>query len=93
MVASPGKGYKLKDILVNGKAISGNTFTMPDDNVTVTAEFEAIPAVETGKTKTSENAKTEDSSNLPLWISVLLISGAGIAVLAGYKRKKKICSK
>lgn len=93
VVASPGKGYKLKDILVNGKAISGNTFTMPDDNVTVTAEFEAIPAVETGKTKTSENAKTEDSSNLPLWISVLLISGAGIAVLAGYKRKKKICSK
>jgi hypothetical protein len=41
VTATPASGYKLKEILVNGTAIQGNTFTMPAANVTVSATFTA----------------------------------------------------
>lgn len=36
---SPNDYYKLKEYLVNGSAITGNTFTMPTSNVTISANF------------------------------------------------------
>ncbi len=39
VTAVPNSGYELESIKVNGKAISGNTFTMPAQNTTVTAAF------------------------------------------------------
>ncbi len=39
VTATPDAGYELSKILVNGTAISGNTFTMPAGDVTVTATF------------------------------------------------------
>lgn len=38
--ATPFKGYHLKAIYVDNVKLSGNTFTMPDKNVEVSAEFE-----------------------------------------------------
>jgi len=35
----PAEGYELKAVKVNGVAIDGTTFTMPDEAVTVTADF------------------------------------------------------
>jgi len=42
VTATPDKDYELSQIIVNGKAITGNTFTMPAENVTVTAEFKKV---------------------------------------------------
>ena len=42
VTATPSAGYELESITVNGTAISGNTFTMPAGNVTVSATFKAI---------------------------------------------------
>lgn len=42
VTATPDKDYELSKITVNGTAITGNTFTMPAENVTVAAEFKKI---------------------------------------------------
>ena len=42
VTATPDKDYELSQITVNGTAITGNTFTMPAENVTVAAEFKKI---------------------------------------------------
>ena len=46
VTATPAEGYALKEILVNGVAIEGNTFVVPDNTAnefTVSAVFELIP--------------------------------------------------
>ncbi len=40
VTATPDKGAELLSISVNGEVISGNTFTMPEEDVTVTANFQ-----------------------------------------------------
>ena len=42
VTATPNAGYELDEILVNGSAITGNTFEMPADNAEVTVTFKAI---------------------------------------------------
>ncbi len=44
LTVTPSNGYRLKDgtLKYNDTAITGNSFTMPADNVTITAEFELI---------------------------------------------------
>lgn len=42
VTATPDTDYELSKITVNGTAITGNTFTMPAENVTVAAEFKKI---------------------------------------------------
>lgn len=42
VTATPDAGYELDAILVDGTAITGNTFPMPEHAVTVTAVFNAI---------------------------------------------------
>lgn len=39
VTASPDAGYQLDEITVNGSAITGTTFIMPSENVTVSATF------------------------------------------------------
>ena len=48
VTAVPNAGYELDVIKVNGKAISGNTFTMPAQNTTVTATFKKSAAPKEG---------------------------------------------
>lgn len=48
VTATPDQGYVLDTIKVNGTAISGNTFTMPAQNTTVTATFKRAPAIKEG---------------------------------------------
>ena len=40
VTATPAAGYVLKEILVNGKVIAGASFSMPAQDVTITAVFE-----------------------------------------------------
>ena len=42
VTATPDKDYELSQITVNGTAITGNTFTMPAENVTVAAVFKKV---------------------------------------------------
>ena len=42
LTATPATGYKLVAIYVNGEALSGTSFEMPEGNVTVSASFERI---------------------------------------------------
>ncbi|MCI6542420.1 MAG: leucine-rich repeat protein [Firmicutes bacterium] len=42
ITVTPATGYELDQILVDGKAISGNSFTMPANNVAVSVTFKAI---------------------------------------------------
>lgn len=42
VTATPDTDYELSKITVNGTAITGNTFTMPAENVTIAAEFKKI---------------------------------------------------
>ena len=46
LTATPNNGYRLKQWVVSGSSITitNNKFIMPDGDVTVTAEFEIIPA-------------------------------------------------
>ena len=44
LTVNPASGYELETISVNGTAIEGTTFTMPDADVTVTATFKELPA-------------------------------------------------
>lgn len=39
VTATPNSGYQLDEIYVNGTAISGTSFTMPNEAVTVSATF------------------------------------------------------
>lgn len=39
---TPSAGYELDHYIVNGQPIEGNTFTMPADNVTVTAAYNQL---------------------------------------------------
>ena len=47
VTATPAQGYMLGTISVNGEEITGTTFTMPDENVTVSATFEVAPLMVT----------------------------------------------
>ena len=42
VTATPDTDYELSKITVNGTAITGSTFTMPAENVTVAAEFKKV---------------------------------------------------
>ena len=42
VTATPDADYELSKITVNGTAITGSTFTMPAENVTVAAEFKKV---------------------------------------------------
>ena len=55
--ATPNEGYKLDSILLNGKALDGNTFVMPDEDVTVEAIFVDIRQVNTLKVTGGKTAK------------------------------------
>ena len=43
VTATPARGYKLEEIFVNGASITGNTFAMPAEAVTVSATFVKRP--------------------------------------------------
>jgi len=43
VTATPDEGYVLDKITVNGDAIDGTTFTMPDEDVTISATFKVAP--------------------------------------------------
>ena len=102
LTAKAKDGYRLKVFVVNGKEIAGNTFTMPDGNVTVTAEFEKIGGSSSGTTSGSgtssgsgsssgsgQSPKTGDNSLPSLWLALLCGSLAGLSWLTLEALKKK----
>lgn len=65
VTATPSVGYQLNRILVDGQPIAGNTFTMPEKAVTVTADFRVIPAIKPTVTLNStQTATTGDNVTL-----------------------------
>ena len=88
VTATPDSGYKLKNILVDGKAITGNTFVMKDADATVTAEFEKV-TVPAEPSKDTTSPQTGDNSNMILWVALLFISGGAVITLTVFTKRKK----
>ena len=95
VTAKANKGYKLKNILVNKKAIKGSSFTMPAEDVTVTATFVKTVSSSNSsdnKTKTLKAAKTGDTAPI-LMLSLMAAVSAGAAALLLRKRFFGMASK
>ena len=86
VTAIPDNDYQLKNIIVNGQAIAGNTFIMPDANVEVTAEFEK-KAVE--NTQRENNVNTGIHRGILLSCVLLLASTGGAAMFGMHSRRRK----
>ena len=69
ITVNPAKGYELDTISVNGKTISGLSFTMPEQNVTVIVTFK--------KTEIAISGKCGDNLTWVLDGNTLNISGSG----------------
>ena len=52
---TPSSGYELSSITVNGTAITGNTFTMPDSDVSVVVEFYLLNGIKYTASKDIKN--------------------------------------
>ncbi|NLE05991.1 MAG: hypothetical protein GX638_14495, partial [Crenarchaeota archaeon] len=69
----PNNNYRLASgtLKYNGKSIKGNTFSMPDIDVTITASFEASPNVQTEPivfaNKVTLNYPKKGLLGIPLW--------------------------
>lgn len=75
------RGYKLKNIIVDSMVIEGTTITMPDKDITLTAEFEKVQDTVTTAPRTG------DTSNIVLWMIILSGLFAGAAVVITNRRK------
>lgn len=72
VIVKANKGKKLSMILVNGKAISGTTFTMPDENVTITAVFTDITYKVSAVASTSKGGKVTGAKTVSYGGSVII---------------------
>lgn len=98
--AIPNEGYKLSEIKVNGAVIEGNTFKMPNRDVTITIEFEK-EVIYGGDNEEDQIGGNENDQNInkgdgvvntgesSIWlymVSLLLIASSSI--MAVLKKKK-----
>ena len=87
-------GYALSEIRVNGTAITGGTFTMPDEDVRVSAVFTKQQENGNGEQgiggpgQTGKAAKTGDTA-MPLWIWIVIAVIAAAAVVALLRRNRR----
>ena len=89
LTAKAKDGYRLKAFVVNGKEIAGNTFTMSNGNVIVTAEFEKIGGSSSVTTSGfGQSPKTGDSSLPSLWLALLCGSLAGLSWLIARRKMR-----
>ena len=94
VTAKANKGYKLKNIMVNKKAIKGSTFTMPGEDVTVTATFvKTTSASKDSDNKTVTAAKTGDSAPIVFLFLLAVISACVILLLLRKKLFRMISRK
>jgi len=85
LTVTPNVGYQLKpgSLRLNGDVLIGNTFVMPAQNATITAEFESIPVkalvgITTPTAITglpNGTAKTADVLKLPAAVEIVTDSG------------------
>lgn len=75
LTVTPAEGYKLKTLTVNGEAVTGTTFTMPDEEATVKAEFEKIPVEEE---KDDEPKMGSINTSTYAWVTLAAIALVGI---------------
>ncbi len=78
LTVTPNAGYEFVAFLVDGVAISGNTFTMPKTAVTVTAEFTAIDyAVTAGECENGSVSVDKETANIGDTVTVVTMPNAG----------------
>ncbi|SCW71137.1 hypothetical protein SAMN02910456_02729, partial [Ruminococcaceae bacterium YRB3002] len=78
VTATPDNGYELDAIKVDGTAISGNTFTMPAKNVTVSATFKKLNyTVTVGNVSNGTVTVSKAAANLGDTITVTATPAAG----------------
>lgn len=71
----------------DNKNAASTSFTMPGADTTVTAAWARNKSYH--NTTLPPTPETGDSSNMPLWIALLSLSGAGVLGAARYSRKRK----
>lgn len=69
-----GKQLRAGSLKYNGTAVTGNTFIMPEENVTVTAEFEDKPVVLEAIAVTTPPAKTTYTAGETLVLSGMVVT-------------------
>lgn len=72
---------------IANKNAASTSFTMPGADTTVTAAWARNRSYH--NTTLPPTPETGDSSNMPLWIALLSLSGAGVLGAARYSRKRK----
>ena len=70
---------------------AGDSFTLTDKNIVLYAQWSKNSgSAGTGTNGTAVNSsQTGDTSNLALWIALLLVSGGAVTATTIYGRKKK----
>ncbi len=90
LTVTPEEGYQLKSLTVNGVAVTGTTFTMPDEEVTVKAEFEKIPVkAEENKEEKDETPKMGEMNISFVWATLAVIALVGIATTKKVSKHSK----
>ena len=80
LTVTPDEGYQLKSgsLMANDKAVTGNTFTMPDKEVRITALFEqktVTPATGSYKDGTYTGSAKGHDSTVPVTVTVTVENG------------------
>jgi uncharacterized repeat protein (TIGR02543 family) len=99
LLATPNAGYTFTGWTISGVAADASanplSFSMPENNVSVTANFKADGAPKDDGTLppgTGDNANppgTGDSANPMLWFTLLFLALAGISLTAVFFQKRK----
>ena len=83
LTVTPDAGYKLTAIYVNGEALEGTSFTMPEGNVTITAAFEKTVYTIT-VTQPENGTVYANKADATFGETVILSSSAAVAYKLDY---------
>ena len=77
ITVTPATGYELNQILVDGEAISGNSFTMPANNVAVSVTFKAISYTITKNTTTNGSFEVKETAKTGETVTITATPATG----------------
>jgi len=86
LTITPSTGYELGSVSVNGNAIEGTTFTMPDADVTVTATFteSAKTDISGAEVTLSNNSFICDGSEKAPTVTAVTLNSTGLVLNTDY---------
>ena len=90
VATEPDEGYELRKITVNGSPIEGNTFTMPDEDVVVSAIFAQPGEPDPPLSPNGNGVAPTGDSRLPMRVwAIAAFASAVVAVWCARKRARR----